>query len=609
MPLSIPIPLALGRFKQLARRSTEVWQGGLRKLPAWIDDPEHPDGEPSRPIGAIWVSLRTGLIHADVPREGEVASAQLALTAFLEFGLKWAKHLEGRPARVEVSDPALRDAMSQALVGLDTQVVVVEDLSSITEVLRQFETEAGDGRRLPGALEGEGVTAARLRAFADAARLFYERRPWEHLANEDLLLIKGPEVSRDMAHACVMGNGGQEFGISFFDSRRQFERLVDGETRQLPKQACGVTFGPVDDMPFADVDAWEEHGLPVAEKGAYPVAATLYADGTMRRPDANALNQIEALLRVLAETTEDELDHGRWERTVTTVDGPVTLMLELPFLLEAETGALPKTSAPGPLTPLEQAQDRAYDAMEATGRLRIKLARQALAISPDCADAWVILGDAAAHPDVALAHYQRGVEGGARTIGPEKFASLAGEFWEHVETRPHMRARFALANTLRNVGRDEEALEQYRELLRLNPNDNQGVRQMLVPALLENGRNEEAGALLDAYEGDSQATMPYARTLWLLRTEGDSARTRASLNGAIRVNPYVAKYLLKPESIPPDAPPYVALGSKEEGASVALGLLDAFDATPGALAWLRLHASGARGRGSGRRRAKRARPR
>lgn len=36
----------------------------------------------------------------------------------------------------------------------------------------------------------------------------------------------------------------------------------------------------------------------------------------------------------------------------------------------------------------------------------------------------------------------------------------------------------------------------YRELLRLNANDNQGVRELLLPVLLISGRDDEAAAPL-----------------------------------------------------------------------------------------------------------------
>ena len=58
----------------------------------------------------------------------------------------------------------------------------------------------------------------------------------------------------------------------------------------------------------------------------------------MRRPDARGLAHAEALLRALAETTEDELDAGTWQKRVHTFDGPIELTFLLPFLLEAEAG-------------------------------------------------------------------------------------------------------------------------------------------------------------------------------------------------------------------------------------------------------------------------------
>jgi tetratricopeptide (TPR) repeat protein len=232
----------------------------------------------------------------------------------------------------------------------------------------------------------------------------------------------------------------------------------------------------------------------------------------MRRPDARALPFSEAVLRALAETTEDELDAGTWRKRVQTFDGPIELTLSLPFLLEAEAGRLPThvratamprvteresvriarllegrsfesleavnaelerlnqvgdriESAARELTPLERAQELAYDAMEAHGRLRIKRARQALALSEDCADAWVLLAEEASTPEAAVERYERAVLAGAAAIGADRFAALRGEFWGHLDTRPYMRARLGLAQALRELGRDDEAIAHYRVLL------------------------------------------------------------------------------------------------------------------------------------------------
>src|SRR3954454_3705414 len=110
MSLATPVSVALSRFRRLPQRAGEAWQGGIVRLPMWIENPADPEGPPLRATGAIWVSLRTGLVHMDLAKEGEEATPELALATLLEFGLKWAKELDGRPARLEVRDAALRDA-------------------------------------------------------------------------------------------------------------------------------------------------------------------------------------------------------------------------------------------------------------------------------------------------------------------------------------------------------------------------------------------------------------------------------------------------------------------------------------------------------------------
>lgn len=632
MPLAIPIPLALSRFKRLPQRAAEVWQGDIVRVPMWVEHQTDPNGPPFRPTGVLWVSLRTGLVHLDLAKEGEQATPELALATFVEFGLKWAKGLEGRPARVEVRSATLRDALAAPLAILDTAVALVDELSAVRDALRKLE-EQSTGERLPALLESPGMSVDRVRAFADAAAAFFVARPWDHLTNEDLLIVESGRAPRNMRHVSVLGQGGQQFGLAFFDSRAAFERLLEGVgDGRSASRAHGVTFGAIEELPFADADAWHDHALPVAGPRAYPLPADLKRDGSMRRPDVRGLTHAEALLRALSETIEDELDTGTWKKRVHTFDGPIELTLSLPFLLEAEAGrpptcvaptAMPRVAeresvriarllegrsfesieavnaelerwnqegaapeSPRELTPLERAQELAYDAMEAHGRLRIKRARQALAISAACADAWVLLAEEASTRDAAVERYERAVLAGAAAIGADRFAALRGEFWGHLETRPYMRARFGLARALREVGRHDEALAHYRALLELNPSDNQGVRYLLLAALLQLGLNDEAGVLLAEHEDDLQALWPYGRLLWRFRVDGGSASTGAAFDAAIHANPYVVSYLLDPGSIPFDRPPHFALCSREEAAYVAETLADAFAATDGALEWL-----------------------
>ena len=137
---------------------------------------------------------------------------------------------------------------------------------------------------------------------------------------------------------------------------------------------------------------------------------------------------------------------------------------------------------------------RAFDIADANGR--ITLARQALEISPDCADAYVVLAETARTEPEALEYYTKGVAAGERALGSRTFREDVGHFWGLLHTRPYMRARMGLAQALADMGRPEEAIRHWQEMLRLNPGDNQGVRHGLLSRLLQHDRGEEAAALI-----------------------------------------------------------------------------------------------------------------
>src|SRR3954447_25915101 len=122
-----------------------------------------------------------------------------------------------------------------------------------------------------------------------------------------------------------------------------------------------------------------------------------------------------------------------------------------------------------------KAQDVMHEAWErTTSRSRIALAHKALGISPLCADAYVLLAEEAGSIEKARDYYAKGVEAGELALGPKGFKQYAGHFWGFLETRPYMRARAGLAGTLLQLGDLDSAVAHYRDMLKLNPNDNQG---------------------------------------------------------------------------------------------------------------------------------------
>ncbi len=238
-------------------------------------------------------------------------------------------------------------------------------------------------------------------------------------------------------------------------------------------------------------------------------------------------------------------------------------------------------------TPLEEAQDLMYEAWEATGSRRAQLARKALDISPDCADAYVLLAEEQARTvEEARDSYAQGVAAGERALGADMFEEDAGHFWGILETRPYMRAREGLARCLWELGERQEAISHYKEMLRLNPNDNQGVRYVLLDCLLAMGRDEEAGTLLAEYEDDGSAAWEYNYALWTFRREGDGPESRRRLKEALRQNRHVPAYLLGRRRLPARLPDFVGFGDENEAVCYVADALGNWRATDGALSWL-----------------------
>jgi tetratricopeptide (TPR) repeat protein len=242
--------------------------------------------------------------------------------------------------------------------------------------------------------------------------------------------------------------------------------------------------------------------------------------------------------------------------------------------------------SPGSDAALQSAQNLIYDAFEKDDPAdRVAIAKEALAISPNCADAWVLLAEEAESLSEASRLYEQGVEAGRRAIGKE-FDSYVGHFWGVLPTRPYMRARTGLADCLWGSGRRDEAIEHYLDMLRLNPNDNQGLRYILAPRLLESGRAAEAEQLLNRFD-DCTAQWLFNKSLLAFRKEGDTGAARKLVANANEANPYVPKYLTGQRMVPVYRPDSYSLGSDEEAQIYAGEASAAWKSTPGAVAWLR----------------------
>lgn len=211
------------------------------------------------------------------------------------------------------------------------------------------------------------------------------------------------------------------------------------------------------------------------------------------------------------------------------------------------------------------AQDLVYAGWEAldepTGSGDPKLAersfREAIKLDPSMVDAYNGLAQAAEHTgDLRAAedYYRRAYMAAREALGSE--SPQAYVWWLDLETRPYMRARHGLGWVYWQTGRLPEAIAEHEALLRLNENDNQGVRYLIGPLYQLAGDTANA---MEAYkrfsknypddEGDPHQSFCWGLALY---ESGEHHAAVAKWRKACFENIYIAPLLLGEPSPPED---------------------------------------------------------
>ena len=160
---------------------------------------------------------------------------------------------------------------------------------------------------------------------------------------------------------------------------------------------------------------------------------------------------------------------------------------------------------------------------------------------------------------------RRGSPPASGRSGPRSSADEVGHFWGSSRPGPTCGARLGLADMLWTLGRRDEAVEHLQDMLRLNPNDNQGVRYTLAAWLLNLDRDDDLDRLLDQYPDEGSAAWAYTRALLAFRREGDTPEARKLLQEARKRNKHVPDYLLGHEPLPPRAARLLQPRRRERG--------------------------------------------
>ena len=512
-----------------------------------------------------------------------------------------------RPKEVKFEQADLLDEIAPALKEIQVAASPGEAPPLVDALMTELTRTFGNGQEeLPGLLSIPGTDPKMIASLFEAAAVFYRAAPWERIADYQTLAVTIDPPGQQL-FVQVMGNGGMEFGLTLYttwdDVIRLFE-YADSPIENLPESGMhGLTFEARGDLPSEDQSAMRKYGWKTAGGKACPMPVIFTKDGQAERPARQELLYYEALLRGLPAFIKQDLVEGGVddfqpvEAVIETrhADGPARLIIrypagEMPPIYEDEawfdeteqTLDLPET-----LLEANRLADQAWQEQEVDQRLR--LARRALEISPDCTEAYLVLAYETKTLEEAQVWLEKAIQAGVRALGQGFIEENAGYLWDWREARPYLRALDGLGENLEALGRIEEALEQFESLLDLNEEDHQGARYDAIRLLLHLKRDKAAEELLDEYEDDGSAIWAYSRALLAFRQSGDIARSRKALREAFKTNPNVPAFLTGASPLPAEAPEAVGFGDESEAIDYALEHYALWWATPGAVDWLKKH--------------------
>lgn len=251
-------------------------------------------------------------------------------------------------------------------------------------------------------------------------------------------------------------------------------------------------------------------------------------------------------------------------------------------LVGKKVPSLPK----GVLTKKEQAQDLIFECFDLPPEEVFGNIEKALKLDIDCLEAYELLGLSEESEVVSLVFYEKAVAVGRKIFNEQFIQEHKGMLWVLHETRPFMRCLYGYSDSLCLIGKYEEGIAGFEEIIELNPNDDQDVRDMLMLYLIHIGDYQKYLKYAEQFKDCQSAVSYFNNALYAFKTEGESQTASAILAKAVKANKHISKKLLA--SKPPiDLPEYFATSDESEAYFYAEFAYKIWKETDGARAWLK----------------------
>lgn len=242
------------------------------------------------------------------------------------------------------------------------------------------------------------------------------------------------------------------------------------------------------------------------------------------------------------------------------------------------------------LSSKEIAQDLVFEAYELTPSKAKTNIQRALQLDPDCIEAYEFLAFKQEIAEIACVFFEKGISIGRRFFGGKYLKENKGRFWGIHETRPFMRCLHQYADCIYNMGKVEECVAIFEEMIELNPNDNQGARDQLMLFLIQLNQDKKFLKYSKMFGIEDKAFYLFNHALFAFKTEGETEHSNKQLSEALKQNKHVAKILLSNKVIS-GFPSYYGMGDENEAEYYAIFAQHVWSMTKGAIEWLKKHST------------------
>lgn len=218
---------------------------------------------------------------------------------------------------------------------------------------------------------------------------------------------------------------------------------------------------------------------------------------------------------------------------------------------------------------------------------KVKLAKEALEISGKCAEAYIILSyDNSLSKEEQKNLAKKAVEVAKEVIGEENIDKFIGKYLDLEIVKPYYSAKYRLGNLLWGINEKREAIKEFKELLRLCPEDRLLIRGVLLSWLIAENLDEDLEEILSNYKDDYLSATKFSKALYLFKL-GKLDEAERALRIANASNPFVINYITKQKRVPKVQKEFKSLGSEEDAINYIKNAEMAWDSVEGARNWVR----------------------